>query len=102
MRSNEFVVNQAILQLVGDMERMKQTVKTSDIAAFFGVTKPTARKYLCDLMKGGNIECAILPYRKFADVHIWTLTDKGKKHHRRGSFKASYLTYVRKEKGIRF
>lgn len=102
MRTNEFVVNQTILQLVGDMERMRQTVKTADIALFLGVTKPTARKYLFDLIKGGNIQCEVTPYRKYADLHVWTLTEKGKKHHKKGTFKRGYLTYIRNEKGIRF
>lgn len=84
----------AILHVVGQMEDMSQIVSTGDIAACFGVSKPTAQKYLKNLCNEGWLNQVNVTWRPNADKFIWQLTSISKFEYREKRYQHSYLAFL--------
>jgi len=94
MRSTPIAMFQTILHMVGQMEDMSQTVKTSDIARFLNVTKPTAQRYLKDLSYSGSLQCIPRDYRSNARCFEWKLTTRARAYYADNIFKYSYHKFM--------
>lgn len=90
MRTAPFQFRNAILHMIGQMQDMQQTVTTSDIAIFCGVSKPTAQKYLRDLWRTGSLNITIREWHKNAKVFEWKLTERSFENYKMHAYIGGY------------
>lgn len=67
----------AIVQVVGEMQDIKQECLISDIAAFLGCTKQTAKKYIDKSVWDCKLWQDEKPYRTSAKIYSYRLTERG-------------------------
>ena len=72
-------LHRAIIQAVGELEQLGQTIRVSDVALFLGCSKPTAQYHLKRMQMLSFVTLHAHKYR--ANTHVYTieLTDTGRK-----------------------
>lgn len=79
----------AITQVVGELTELGQEVRISDIAAFLGCTKATARRYLNKALWSEKLQSHCNPYRGSAVVYTYTLGKRGKVEFNSDNYKSA-------------
>lgn len=74
-----YVVTCAIGQLVGELGYLGNEVRVSDIAAFLGCTKATARVYIKRAIVGGKIAQEDKYYRSNRTMYTYILGESGER-----------------------
>jgi len=81
----------AVVHMIGETQAMfGKGVSTSDIAAFMGVTKPTALTRLQAMKDKGFVLCEINPYRNNSVSFKWSLSDVTFAKYQVGAYEAFY------------
>jgi len=97
MRATPFIMKQAIMHMIGQMQDMSLTCKTGDMARFLNVTKPTAQRYLKQLAYDGMLKCVTREYRKNARCFWWELSHRSRVYYEGRVFKISYDTFMQEK-----
>jgi len=93
-RSSPAQFQMALLHMLGQMEDMHMAVTTADVAAWCGVTKQTAKKYLDRLYDNFHLNRFDDPYHTHFTRHLWELSIDPKKRYRNGEFCNAYLMFM--------
>ena len=74
---SSYTITNAIAQVVGEMREMGQDVSLSDIAAFLGCTKETAKKYATKAIWSDKLMALQKPYRPNRTMYVYALGKAG-------------------------
>lgn len=85
----------AILYMVGEsVDVFRSAPTTADIAAWMNVSKPTARKYLKQMVKRGELIMNKVPHRQTVYKHTWQLSEYTKGMYELGVYDEMYQIYA--------
>lgn len=94
-RRHPDIIRGALIYMMGQSHQMNIQVDTAHVAAWLGVTKPTALRFLKRMKNDGILHQEIVPYRVFkngtcCNKHYWSLTDFGREQLQRAFAKTNY------------
>lgn len=73
-----FTITCAVAQVVGELEMLGHEAGLSDIAAFLGCTKETAKKYATKCIWSEKLVAYQKPYRPNRTMYVYHLGAKGR------------------------
>lgn len=85
------------MHMIGQVEEVFMTEpKTSEIASWMNLSKPTARKYLNSMVKSGKLIKTTQEYRANSSVDKWSLAHEYKVAYREGKFAPQYKFFAQR------
>lgn len=99
-RKHKSIMRSALIYMIGQSHQMNIQVDTAHVAAWLGVTKPTALKFVKQMKSDGILHQEIVPYRKFMNgtcctKHYWSLTERGREMLKWQGTRANYEMVAR-------
>lgn len=84
----------ATIEAIGQLQDVHmRPIQTSEIQGFFGVSKPTAIKYLNIMQSSGYLTLTHRHWRGDAMVYMWDLTEKARALREKGICKREFDFY---------
>lgn len=82
-RKHKSIMRSALIYMIGQSHQMNIQPDTAHVAAWLGVTKPTALRFLKQMKADGILHQEIVPYRTFkngtcCNKHYWSLSILGR------------------------
>lgn len=91
-----YIEARAVLHAIGQVQDIfGRGMTTAEIARFWRVSKPTARKYMKHLVEYGQVFKKQMYHRRNVGADVWFLEGPGRKLYKDGALASEYRFFVR-------